>query len=55
MTISPDYIGDRFWQAKLPFSQWDCTHINKRNFLKAPTSKVEDKGTILARDRQRRT
>jgi hypothetical protein len=30
--------------------KWTATHINKRNFFKAPTSNVEDKGTILAQD-----
>jgi len=24
LSISPDYIGHLFWQAKLPFSQMDC-------------------------------
>ncbi len=27
---------------------WTATHVNKHNFLKAPTSNIDDKGTILA-------
>jgi len=28
--------------------KWTATHVNKRNFFKAPTSNVEDAGTIIA-------
>jgi hypothetical protein len=37
-----------FGRQKCRSVNWTATHVNKRNFFKAPTSNVDDAGTIIA-------